>query len=284
MTQISKHSYKNLFNLNRFFSFARNKLPDYFTTAVVVGLLFAAYSTFLSKEYWVFLWANIVNFYNIFWSLLGTSKDYLIANVALSLIVFWLLKIFRPKSWLDKIKYSQKEQSSFYVSQLIKQGAQINTEKDLFIFCQDVVDILHNIFTHKSIINNATWLKPDGNKLELLCSNKNSKYFNADKNSHFLFRSEEGVIGNSWAKGAVEFYSEKQENKFYKVREQCSDRAYICCPIIEEPKNKYGIIAVGSDEDIFWENDDIESLKLISTVVMKILNDLDDGIKTKFNL
>ena len=44
------------------------------------------------------------------------------------------------------------------------------------------------------------------------------------------------------------------------------------------------MIAIGSNDDIYWENEDKEALNLISTVVCKILNDLDEQLKTQFNL
>lgn len=278
MNQISN----NLFSLKPVWMFIKNKFPDYVTTVLVVAFLFTAYSTITSQDYWFFIWTNIVSLFNILLSLFAHSRDYLFANIAILLIVIWLINSLKPKSWIEKVKYNQQEQLNFYLIQLVKQGAKINTKEELLIFCQDTVDILHNLFAQKSTTNNTTWLIPNGNKLELFCNNKDSKYNKED--SHFSFYAEEGVVGSSWAKGQIELYSNNQQNKLFKNRKQCSDKSYICSPIVEKPLNKYGVIAVGSDEDIYWEDEDIECLKLISTIVLKILNDLDDGIKNQFNL
>jgi hypothetical protein len=282
MTRNSSNQDKKIFDLNSVGSYISKTVPNYLTTVLLLTLVFQGYSTIVSKDYWIFISTNIIDIGNAFLSLFAYSQDYFIANLALVLILIWIVNLFKPKSWIEKTKYSQKEQSSFYVSQLIKQGAKIQDEHELLVFCQDTVDILHNIFAHKSSINNTTWLIPKGRQLVLFCNNTSSKYNKED--THYSFYGEEGVVGNSWATGKIEYYSEKQENKYYKNRLQCSDKAYICCPVIQEPLNKYGIISVGSDENIFWDGEDIESLKLISTVVLKILNDLDDGIKTQFNL
>jgi|GEM_PF-2633197 len=282
MNQSPRNKNNRLFDLNSVETFVKSVLPNYLTTVLLAAFVLQAYSTIFSKDYWIFIWATISNLGSVLLSLFVYSKDYFLANLALLLFIISLRQLFKPKTWIEKTKYSQKEQSSFYVSQLIKQGSKITNKDELSIFCQDTVDILHNIFVNKSTVNNATWLIPSGSKLELLCSNKRSKYNN--EKQHFSFVVGEGVVGNSWETGKIEYYSEKQENKYYKNRVKCSDTAYICSPILEKSKNKYGVIAVGSEDDIYWEGEDIESIRLICTVVLKILNDLDDDLKTQFDL
>ena len=238
-----------------------------------------AHDRLLSKDYWDFILYKLNELSQLIYSML--AKD-IFTSLTVFFIIFLAFKTFKPKSWLDKVQYSQKEQLNFYVSQLLEEGSNIKTKEDLNNFCIDVVESLHNVFAQKCNKNNTTWLIPSGEFLVLFHTNKFSKYKNSS--DHFSFKTGEGVAGSSWAKGEIELYSEKQENKLYKNRNQCGDRSYICCPVANEPENKYGILAVGADNDIYWKDEDKESLRLFSIVVKKILNDIDNEIKAQLNL
>ena len=282
MTQATEREKSSILSVKSIGSSIKRLLKDYVATTALIASISFTYQTLLSPEYWNFVKQGISNSTNTFVSLFTYSTQYTLANLSLIIFVVIFIRLTKPKSWLDKIQYNQREQLSFYVTQLLLQGSEIGTKEELNNFCQDTVDIVHSLFAQKSSVNNSTWLIPEGNKLVLFCSNKNSKYSREEK--HFAFRSGEGVVGNSWKSGEIEFYSEQQENRYYKNRKQCGDRAYICCPVIKSPQNKYGILAVGSDENVYWEDEDKECLNLISTVVSKTINDLDDELKAQFSL
>ena len=255
---------------------------DYVITTISAIFIAANIQTIVSKDYWIFVQTKTIDVFLYVLSFFEHSLSYSFTHLTLLSVILLLIRGLNNNSWIDDVKYKRIEQLNFYVTELLDQGNNINTKEDLDSFIQDIVDSLHKLFINKSTDNSATWLLPKGKNLTLFRYSKGSKY---DQDTvHFEFKAKEGVVGNSWFSGDIELYSKKQENKYYKNREQCGDRSYICCPIIQKSMNQYGILAIGSDKNIYWHDEDKEVLRLISTVLSKTLNDLDEDLKAKCNL
>jgi hypothetical protein len=277
--------------------FAQNKqlqgfskqLSSIFTENIVKAICFAlftallawfpfVYATITSKDYWNYLWTGISGFFLFF----TQSYEYTVTSLCLVGLGFLFYLLFRPKKWIYKKKYDQKEHSSSYVSQILKNYPnKIFSKLEFENFCNDFIEDLYSLFTYKSYLINVSWLKPNNNRLELLVKNKKSKY----AEDTFSFKAGEGVAGIAWSTGTVQYYSEAQESEHYRTRNSCQDISYLCCPIYQGISDSpYGVISVGFNQDIFIDEGDIETIKLMAIALNTVLETIPDNVKTQLNL
>lgn len=145
---------------------------------------------------------------------------------------------------------------------------QISSPKDFPTFSQAVVDYMQDAFTQIAPGVNCSWLIPEGDKLVAFRTNGISKL------PSYSWRAGEGVVGTAWQEGTLQLYSPQQVNPHFVDNSQCGDIAYMCIPLIKSANNKYGILAVGCDRDIYWQREHEAKLRAIANLVVSRLGKL----------
>jgi hypothetical protein len=245
-----------------------------------------------SPAYWQTLLARILAFLGSFAGIFVDTYGYTSTTISLfafgAAIAYWFRvrrrrRIERQRRWTERVNYDPNQHAYQYVSDVLRRRGQIQAEEEFKRFTKDFTTSLHNLFRYKSIANSAAWLKPESGKLYLYATNQNSEY---TPEKHFSFGLGEGVAGRAWRDGAPGWYSEDHPpNPDFVPRESCHDRAYICSPIPPDlPNSPRGLISIGFRDSVPIEPVDVDTLKLMSTAFLSVLEGLPDDLKTKLDL
>ncbi|MEM6603186.1 MAG: hypothetical protein AAF621_03980 [Pseudomonadota bacterium] len=260
-------------------NFVPQLIWGYFITACI-AVIAIGYDLITSWSYW-HKWLNFFS-EGRFLFIDFTHFTVTIGLIILPLFGLRKLQIQQKENWINKVSYNFSDHMNGVIQHLLSQYSNVSSKTEFSNLIKDTLDQVYLVYKQENNAPIITWMAPDksNNILHLKAVDKyNAPHINIQE--YYSFKCGEGVAGNSWKNGKVEFYAPQQENILFSQRSGCENSAYMCCPIGNKPLSKHGIIGIGfenTNKKIFTDYE-ISGLQLLSTAIEIIFEKIDDEYK-----